>query len=188
MKAKEVEFKYNAENLTLSDFTEFCAKHKPSFKFIMASGWDDFYENIKDPTAFCRHRHGPDANQLTFKRKLADSNNFIRTEHNMDMTDKMRPDQVSALCSEFGYKYNTTLFKNCFIYKFDWYTLVYYICYDKDMKELGRFFEIEMAEEHDWKDEQEAWNELVVLEKLAKPLGVSPQSRVKRSLWEMYKK
>lgn len=185
---QEIEFKYSAADISLTKFSEFCKTRKP-LKFILASGYDYFYENLKDPDAFCRHRAGPDANQLTFKRKINSANNFVRTEHNLDLLPIMTNAQVEALCAEFGYKFNTTLFKNCFIYNYDFYTLVYYICYDVEMKELGRFVEIEMSEKHAWANEEETYNALLVMEKLcAKELGISAQARIKRSLWEMYKK
>jgi len=187
VKFVEVEFKYNAENLSLSKFTEFCLDKKPK-KFILASGYDHFYNSTKDKDSFCRLRVGPDSNQLTFKRKTSDLNNFVRTEHNIDMRNNVTMPQVEALCAEFGYTYNTSIFKNCFIYLYDWYTLVFYIVYDAELKELGRFFEIEAKEDYPWKDANEPMEAILVLEKTSKALGISPQSRIKRSLWEMFKK
>lgn len=185
MQFKEVEFKYRADEISLTQFTDFCKGRAPD-RFVMASGWDYFYDS-ETLEGFCRHRVGPDMNQLTFKRKLTAANNYVRTEHNLDLAPGMSVAAVSALCQEFGYKHNVTLYKNCFIYGYDWYTLVYYLVYDREMKELGRFLEIEMREDYTWNTEQDAWDALVVMEKLCKPLGISPQSRVKRSLFEMFK-
>lgn len=186
MKFVEVETKYRADNIPLKDFKVFCQDKTPN-KHIFASGYDDFYQNNKDKDAFCRHRRGTDLNQLTFKRKTADGNNFVRVEHNLDLNG-VSADQIRALCGEFGYEPNMTIFKTCYVYTYEWYTLVYYIVYDDDMKELGRFIEIEMKEDYAWQTEQAAWDELLVLEKLCKPLGISAQSRVKRSLFELYRK
>jgi adenylate cyclase class IV len=185
-KPVEIEFKYRADNISLTAFTEFCKSRRP-IQVIHAAGYDHFYQHAQEGDSFCRHRIGPDMNQLTFKRKTTDSNNFVRTEHNLDL-DSVTQEQVAALCAEFGYKPNFSLYKSCFVYNYDCYTLVYYICYDVDMKELGRFVEIEMKEDHPWESETQAWDQLLVFEKLCKPLGVSPQSRVKRSLFELYKK
>lgn len=184
---KEVEFKYNAEDISLSKFTEFCNGRSPK-KSLFASGWDHFYFNSKDPTAFARHRIGPDCNQKTFKRKLAINNNFIRTEHNIDLAPGVTKEQVEAEYEEFGYSHVLSVFKNAFVFNYDWHTFVYYIVYDTEMKELGRFIEIEMSEEHAWTNEQEAWGQLIILEKVCKDLGISPQSRIKRSLFELYRK
>jgi adenylate cyclase class IV len=189
MKFLEIEFKYNADDVKLDDFVKFCLTHNPGeHKKITASGFDHFYDNTEDPDAFGRLRVGPDVNQLTFKRKTQDANNFIRTEHNIDLAGHTARDQIDAFLGEFGYKYNMSLFKNCFVYIYDTYTFVYYICYDVAMKELGRFIEIEMSEEHSWVNETEAYNHLLVLEKLMKSLGISPQNRIKRSLYELYRK
>ncbi len=188
MKFKEIEFKYRADNITLSAFTVFCLARSPgALKIVEASGFDHFYGNTKDPEAFCRHRIGSDFNQLTFKRKTTGGNNFVRTEHNIDLMPKMSRDQIEAVCGEFGYKYNVSVFKTCFVYFYEWIVLSYYVCYDKDLKELGRFMEIEANEDHPWASEQEAWDAVVVMEKLCKSLGLTPQMRVKRSLFELYK-
>lgn len=187
MKFKEIEFKYKAENISLSQFSEFCKKRVP-VKTLIASGYDHFYERADESGSFCRLRVGPDSNQLTFKRKTVDGNNFVRTEHNIDLAAATSQEQIDALLAEFGYNYNTSLFKNCFVYQYDWYTFVFYVVYDTDMKELGRFVEIEMSEDYAWASEEEAYSQLLVLEKLCKPIGVLPQSRIKRSLFELYKK
>lgn len=185
-KPTEIEFKYRADDISLKDFIAFCEARGP-LRAVNPCGYDYFYDNAKDQDAFCRHRVGLDINQLTFKRKTTDANNFIRTEHNMDLVKATR-EQVRSLVSEFGYAHNFSLYKNCFVYSYDNYTLVYYVCYDEDMKELGRFIEIEMKEDFQWKSEQEAWDCLLVFEKLCKPLGISPQHRIKRSLFELYRK
>lgn len=187
MKHKEVEFKYNAQEVSLSTFTKFCLAKDDKVVTIIASGWDRFYTNAKDSESFCRHRVGADCNQLTFKRKLVGNNSIVRTEHNLDLTPEMTQDQVSALCAEFGYEYDTAVFKNCFIYKYEWYVLAYYVCYNEEMKELGRFIEIEAREDAGWNNEEEALEEIVLMERLFKAFGISAQSRIKRSLYEMFR-
>jgi adenylate cyclase class IV len=186
MRYMEIETKYRADTISLSSFLKFCESRSP-LRVVNAAGYDHFYESLKVPGSFCRHRIGLDTNQLTFKRKTSDSNNFIRTEHNLDLSGAVR-EQVAALCKEFGYEHNFSLYKNCFVYGYENYTLVYYIVYDEDLHELGRFVEIEMKEDYPWESEQQAWDQLLVFEKLCKPLGISPQSRVKRSLFELYRK
>ncbi len=187
MKATEVEFKYRAEDISLNDFMKFCEGRKP-FKSIIASGWDHFYESPLDTTGFYRYRVGPDCNQLTYKRKTQTQNNFVRKEHNLDLAASFSVEQGANFCEDFGYVHNFTIFKNCFVFTYDWYTLVYYVCYDTDMKELGRFMEIEMAEDYAWANQQDAWDQLVAMERIAKPLGINPQCRVKRSLFELFRK
>jgi len=182
----EVEFKYNADDITLDIFTKFCRGLNKAPKVIYASGYDYFYASKGDVGAFWRHRVSPDSNLLTFKRKNNDKNNFVRVEVNLKLDLATSVDDVAALCDANRCPYQGSIFKNCFIYVYDWYTLVYYICYDQGMKELGRFIEIEMSEEHPWQSEQEAFEQLLVMEKLCKPLGLTPQGRIRRSLFEMY--
>lgn len=186
-KPLEIEFKYKADNISLTEFKAFC-ESKPPVSFIQASGYDYFYSDALNSGAFCRFRVGADINQVTFKRKTKEKNNFVRVEHNIDLAPVVTEPQVRALVSEFGYEYDSTIYKSCFVYKYEWYTLVYYICYNEDLKELGRFIEIEMKEDHDWETEESAWNELVIVEKLCKTLGISPQARIKKSLYELYGK
>ncbi len=186
LKLKEMELKYRVDALTLEDFKAFCTARKP-LKIITAAGYDHFYANPKDPAAFARHRIGPDMNQLTFKRKTAAKNNYLRTEHNIDLSPGVTPEQVAALLSEFGHKFNTTIFKNVFVYHYENHNWVYYVCYDTRLKELGRFVEIEMAEDYPWPSEHDAWEILTSLEAVGRALGLSPQRRMKNSLFEMFK-
>jgi adenylate cyclase class IV len=189
MKFREVEAKYNAENITLTEFKEFCLAREPKvLNIVEAAGFDYFYSHPKEPDAFYRHRMGPAFNQLTFKRKTTQGNSNIRIERNVDLALHTTKEQVAAEMEEHGYKFNMEIFKTCFVYFYDWYVLSYYVCYDKDMKELGRYIEIEASEHHDWHTEQEAWDAVVVMEKLCKPLGINPQMRIKRSLFELYRK
>jgi adenylate cyclase class IV len=153
----------------------------------MASGYDHFYANYKDGSCFCRHRVGHDLNQLTFKRKLNDKNNYVRTEHNISLTAEVSTDQVAALCDEFGFKYKGSIYKDAFIYKYQDYTFVYYICYDLDMKELGRFMEIELSEDKNWESYERAISVLNGFgNRFNQELDVTPQMRLKKSLYEMF--
>ena len=187
MAFKEIEFKYRADEIDFKKFEEF-AKSRTPVRFTLASGYDHFYANSKDADAFCRHRVGPDMNQLTFKRKTTGTDNYIRTEHNIDMKTKVSVPQVEALCKEFGYTYNTSIFKTCFVYEYEYYTLVYYIVADTSMKEVGRFFEIEAKEDYEWGADNAAWDAIVTVERFCKPLGITPQGRMKKSLWELFRK
>ena len=47
LKFKEIETKYNAENIDLKDFEAFCIKQKPD-AVIIASGYDHFFEKDGD--------------------------------------------------------------------------------------------------------------------------------------------
>ena len=187
MKHKEVETKYSAESMSFVEFERFIQALSPA-STVRASGYDHFYCSPSSPGSFARHRVGPEFNQLTFKRKTSDSNNYIRTEHNISLEMKVKVDQVSALMGEFGYEYNSTIFKNVFVYNFDKYNFVYYVCYTPDLKELGRFVEVEMSEDYPWTSEDEAWTHLRSIEASLRPLGITPQHRMRKSLFELFKK
>ena len=126
-------------------------------------------------------------NQLTFKRKTIKDNSYIREEHNIDLPLTVSKEKIKALCNINGYTYDFSIFKNCFIYNYDYYTLVYYICYDVQLRELGRFIEIEMKEDYNWTSEEEAYKELVVLEKLCKGFEISSEGRSQLSLFEQFR-
>lgn len=187
MKNIEIEFKYDAKNIPLTLFQSFCKNREPISSLIV-SGHDYFMDNPNEPNSFYRHRVGPVDNQLTFKRKTTNDNSFIREEHNIDLPVTVTQEKIEDLCNIHGYSYNTSIFKNCFIFTYQYYTLVYYICYDLDLVELNRFVEIEMKEDYNWTSEAEAWNELLLLEKMCKPLGITPSNRVNESLYEIYRK
>ncbi len=188
MKAKEVEFKYKADGIKLTAFKEFCNGLKGPYSYKEISGWDDFWDKKEDEDGFYRIREDHERLELTYKHKTKETNNYIRRENNLKISSATPREEVEIFIEDSGYSYNNTLFKNCFIFIAESHTLVYYICYDEDMKEIGRFVEIEMSEDHPWPTEKDAWNELIAMERICKPLGVTPQARVKRSLFEMFRK
>lgn len=186
MKSKEIEFKYFANNLNLTTFKEFCIGRNPvSYKQV--SGYDTFFSNPEKPQTFYRYREDGEGNkQLTFKRKEELNNSFVRTEHNIELAKEGDFEHIINYIEEHDYTRDASIFKSCFIYNFEWYTLVYYVCYDDDMRELGRFIEIEMKENYPWLNQQHAWGELVTLERICKRLGCKKEERLVLSLYEMY--
>jgi hypothetical protein len=184
----EVEFKYLANDITLAAFETFC-KSKNPLKFSITSGWDAFYDNVNEPDAFIRHRvESKKFNELSLKRKTKDANNFIRVEHNIELDLKMSDEQIEAFVAEFKYKYNTSVFKNCFIFKYLDHVLSYYVVYDKNLKELDRFVEIEVDEKFPWPSEQAAWDRLTQIEGEVMLDGITPRNRTKLSLFERYRR
>lgn len=181
----EIESKYNAKEIALTDFIAFCTASFVSSKFVQASGYDHFYSSDKDDTQFGRYRVGPDFVQLTVKTKTQANNNYIRQEDNLEFKEPVSEDRVRSFFAKFGYEYRQTIFKNCFIYKYPTFTMVYYVIYTKDMNEIGRFLEIEMCEDYPWESEEQAWDALLSVEKQCRPLGIIPQARIKKSLYEI---
>lgn len=187
MRYKEVEFKYDASSISLESFNTFCLSRKPT-KIKSTSGYDYFYSNDKEDMSFGRYRTGPDIHQVTFKKKTAEEDNFIRTEINVDLAPSANELVVNAMFDLLGYKFDFTLFKQCMIYEYEWYTLVYYICYGENMTEMSRFIEIEMKEDFEWKSEKQEWNELLLIEKTSRDLGIDSKNRLKKSLFELYRR
>lgn len=181
-KNKEIEFKYRAK-IGLDVYGQLVAEKNP-LEYVQVSGFDHFFYNKDDPKAFQRFRDGVDK-ELSLKRKESLNDNFIRLEINIPLPNYVKSEDVFSFCQGSGYEYTGSVFKSCFIYKFIDYTLSYYICYSNNMKELGRFIEIEVSNSG---SDMDCFSELVVLEKIWKSLKISPGDRVKESLFELYGK
>lgn len=181
----EIETKYRAQDIKLREFRKLAETLKPK-KFKLAESYDHYF--VRSEADFIRFRAGTSP-ELTMKQKLNDKNNFIRTEVNLRIEDQDEA-TVQKFCSLLGYQPNFSIFKACWIYWYESFNIVYYIIYEDDrrLKELDRFIEIEMSESKEWKDEGEAWDELVKIEKAMGQLGLSAQARIKKSLFEMFRK
>lgn len=184
MKFKEIETKYRATEFTLKQFSACCEGLNPS-KRLNVGSFDHYY--LRDDGAALRYREG-NKSELTVKQKSKDANNFIRTEVNLGLTPDQSLEKLTAFANLLGYQHNFTIYKTCVIFFWENYNIVYYVVYDENLKERDRFVEIELSEEHDWGTEAEAWTFLQSLEKALLPLDISPAKRIRRSLFEMFKK
>ena len=184
MKFKEIETKYAADDKSMQDFIDLVVPMNP-VKTMLVSSYDDYFVNKNDN--FIRYRYTDDHGELTIKYKTTDKNNNERIEINLP-TAGDNLSHVAEFCKHLGYNWNFGIYKTCKIYWVDHMVLVYYVVYDKEMKELRRFIEIEADEEHDWESEQVAWDKVVEYEKLLQPLGITPQNRLKKSLFEIFYK
>lgn len=184
MHFKEIETKYSADKIDIQKFIDLVEPMKPGKK-MMVSSYDDYFINKEGD--FVRYRYTDDRGELTIKKKTTDKNNNERIEINVPTTGDNLP-TVSAFLDYLGYKHNFGIYKTCKIYWLDNVVVVYYVVYDKDLKEQRRFIEIEADETHCWESEAAAWDVVVKWEKLLEPLGISPQNRLKKSLFEMFRK
>jgi len=185
MKFSEIEAKYKAHDIKYKDFKDLVDKLNPRWQEV--SSWDDYFVNKSDKDDFNRYRNFNNEGQITSKEKTSDINNNSRVEYNINL-GKNNFETIKEWHKSKGYKHNFRIFKVCFIAWLSTVDLVYYIVYDEELKELDRFIEIECLEDHPWKDEEEAWNEILKYEKMLEPLGIVPQNRMKKSLFEIYKK
>jgi adenylate cyclase class IV len=180
---KEIETKYYANDIGMDSFTKLVQPLNP--EWMMVSSYDDYFINDKDE--FIRYRYHDSMGELTIKRKTIDANNITRTEVNIP-TDGKSSKAVWAFIDLLSYKHNFSIFKTCKIAFLEKVVLVYYVVYDKELNEKQRFIEIEANEKFSWPSEQEAWDEVLKYEKMFEPLGITPQHRLRKSLYELFKK
>ena len=88
-----------------------------------------------------------------------------------------------------NYSHNFTIYKSCFIYKFEDINFVYYTVYDTEMVEKGRFIEVEVNKDKVTSLGDEKSMELLKEgeNKLA-PLGITSKNRLKKALFDIFKK
>jgi len=184
MRFKEIETKYSADEIDIKKFIDLIEPMKPDKK-MMVSSYDDYFVN-KDGD-FVRYRYTDNHGELTIKKKTTHLNNNERMEINVPTAGDNLP-TVSAFLEFLGYQHNFGIYKTCKIYWVDNVVVVYYVVYDKDLKEQRRFIEVEADESFDWPSEAAAWDQVVKWEKLLEPLDISPKNRLKKSLFEMFRK
>ena len=183
MKFKELETKYGADEIDMKDFIDLIQPLNP--EWMMVSSYDDYFVNSDEE--FIRYRYHDLMGELTIKRKTTDANNNNRVEVNVPTDGKSGP-EVAAFCELLGYKKNFSIFKTCKIAFLPKAVLVYYVVYDANLNEKKRFIEVEAKETYNWTSEEEAWATVVEYENLLAPLGISSKNRLKKSLFELFKK
>lgn len=183
MKHCEIETKYYADTIDMADFIKLVQPLNP--EWMMVSSYDDYF--INDNDEFIRYRYHDHYGELTIKRKTTDANNNNRVEVNVP-TDGKSGSSIDAFCNLLGYKKNFSIFKTCKIAFLEKVVLVYYVVYDENLNEKKRFIEVEAKEGYNWNSEDEAWNEVVKYETMLAPLGISSKNRLKKSLFELFRK
>lgn len=187
VKDKELEYKYKADNIKLSSFQELVEKLGYERK-KEASSFDYYYTLPNDLDMFQRYRES-DKPELTKKRKVKDSNNWERIEVDLPLDPELiTKDIVERYVGLDGYIENFAIYKNCFIYWFDICNIVYYTVYDKEMKEVGRFVEIEVNKDKAKKlSTEDCLKALENLESELEVLGITYKNRMKKSLFELFR-
>ena len=185
---KELEFKYRADNVSLVSFVNLMNEVGFSIRKDVSS-WDHYYTHADNTEEFLRFRDS-DNPELTIKRKVKSTNNWERLEVDLPLDPKrVSKKTVDHWTSLEGYKTNFTIYKSCFIFWQDVLNMVYYVVYDENMKEQGRFIEIEVNKNKVPSIGLEAaFQQLKDMEKKLTTLGINPQNRLKKSLFEMFVK
>lgn len=186
---KEFEYKYDGNKVNLSDFVQLMETLNPDSR-VDVSSWDHYYTHPKDEAVFQRYRAGNNKKELTKKRKTNDQNNWQRIEVDLPLDVKQTTEGiVRKFVSLDGYEPNFEIYKSCFIYFFEHVNAVYYTVYNKDMKEKGRFLEVEVNKDKvDELGEEESMKLLKEIEFKLLPLGVTSKNRLKKSLFEIFRK
>lgn len=187
---EELEYKYRADNVSLSDFKALMAT-LPIIRRKEAASWDIYYVQENDFESFQRFRLDKENPELTKKVKTKDGNNWVRVESDLPLdASKITEEKVSFHVGLDGYRENFRIYKYCDIYFEQHVNYVYYVVYDGNMKETGRFIEVEVNKDAvaDLNQVGGALNYLNVVEKYLEALGISPQNRLKKSLFEIYRK
>jgi len=182
----ELELKFRAENVKLTDFVNLVTSIG-YVKKLEISSWDTYYVHSENKDEFIRFRNS-NTPELTLKRKTDQKNNFKRLEIDLPLdAQRINQELVDAWADVEGYKSKTRIFKTCLIYWTNTVNFVYYIVYNENMTEIGRFIEIE-SNKNNSLDENQNVEEIKKYEQELSKLGISPQNRLRRSLFELYVK
>lgn len=182
---------------------EHITKKLAAFKDTLSEKNQEAFQLVLDETIeafppFMRYRrpsHGLDGDrkELTTKYKQSGSKNNIQREEKNIRVDNVDEDTIMKFVSDLGYKLNFSIWKTCQIYNLDDATIVFYQVYDTTnggkATKVDTFVEIEVDEESiSEKTEKEAWGIIERYEKILEPIGVTARSRLRKSLFEMYKR
>jgi hypothetical protein len=182
----ELEFKYKADDIKLQDFVSLMAT-LPIVNQKDVSSWDHYYIGNNEDE-FIRYRESTDP-ELTIKRKTTQNNNWQRIEIDLPLDhSRIKSETVSKWVELLNYKHKRSIYKTCFIYWTTDINFVYYIVYDTDMKEKGRFIEVEVNKYGQNPNGIHPDNMLKYGQDVLLKLGLSPQNRLKKSLFEIFVK
>lgn len=183
----EVEVKFKVEEGSLNEWKQL-VEGLEGWQHIYVQS-DDIYYTKGDE--FLRYRFDPkhegERSELTYKAKLNDQHNMVRKEVNLRV-DPNTPETIKVFANNLGFKKNFQISKYVHIYRFEDVTLPFYTVIDES-GERKTFLEIEINEEkiHDL-TEDECWDIIRKYEAILAPLGIRHNKRLKKSLFEMYRK
>lgn len=188
LKFCEFEVKFKVEGDLIYEFKKLVSQLEGCKDFVYVESDDIYY--VKD-NEFLRHRFSnfkkDKRSELTFKRKLNSDNNIKRVEYNVRV-DNNSIESIAGFAKELGFDRNFRISKIAHIYKFDDAVVPFYTVIDEQGK-MAHFIEVEVNEELlENLTEAEAWVIIEKYEKLLVPLGLTPQKRLRKSLFDMYRK
>mgnify|MGYP001564867695 CR=1 FL=1 len=182
----ELEFKYKADNISLLEFQTVMNSLVVSNRKDVSS-WDHYYTNAVEDE-FIRYRESNEP-ELTIKRKVSKSNNWERIEVDLPIDGtKSEISIISKFVELLGYSNKKSIYKTCFIYWLEHINFVYYIVYDTNMVEKSRFIEVEFNKSQLPEHLDKVESQLKYGQEVLAKLGLSPQNRLKKSLFEIFVK
>lgn len=191
----EFESKYRVEPHDLIVFKKIVESLPNRTDYLQIDGPDYYF--TKEDGSFARYRKpdsmaGDAREEVTIKVKPDGAkNNIIRKEINWRVTGTPESAIREGL-SLMGYSFNFSIYKICYIYFFEDATLVFYTVFDTTKEKVSKgdsFVEIEVKEDNIHNlTEKEAWDIILKYEKVLEPIGINPQRRLRKSLFEMYRR
>jgi adenylate cyclase class IV len=155
---------------------------------------DGTLANLPSFLRYRRPSHGLDngRSEITTKFKREGAKNNIQRKETNVRVDVTPEDSIRDFIGNFLYTTNFNIWKGCHIYNFDDATLVFYTVYDTTDGKATKsdsFVEIEVSEEKvSEMTEEQAWGIIAKYEKVLEDIGISPQKRLRKSLYEMYRR
>jgi adenylate cyclase class IV len=185
---KELEYKYNANYIKLTEFINLMGTLSIKGRSDVSS-WDYYFTSVANEDEFMRFRES-DRPELTIKRKTKSANNWERVEIDLPLDlQRIKLNKVETFGKVLGYSENFRIYKTCFIFWLENVNYVYYIVYNKDMVEQDRYLEVEVNKERvPVLGVEKAVEELKTAAQKLTELGLTPQHRLKKSLFEIYRK
>lgn len=185
----EFETKYRVDGSLLYPFKELVETLPGIKSFLYVQGPDEYFISTEGLARYRREEFSKSGRaEITFKDKPnGAANNIIRKEVNWRV-DHTKPKDIREGLKMRGYTFNFKVWKYCHIYKAEDVTLVFYSVRDEETKEYAHFIEIEVDEGRGFTEEQ-SWGLIRKYEELLAPLGgLSARNRMRKSLFEMYKR
>ncbi len=188
----EVEFKYRADHITLSDFLNIIVKYNrlDNIKITSPAGDDFYFEKLNSKDEFKRLRIDSDEKkaELTYKKKLDSLNSWKRLEIDLDLKlekgqSKDLIEKVTEYSTNTGFYPVFKIHKKSFIVKLERFVYAFYIVDGQDF-----FIELE-ARKDVFKEKDEAFKALEDEERVCLgKLGISKDNRINENLYELYRK
>jgi predicted adenylyl cyclase CyaB len=145
LREREVKFTVSSDiEMSLRRFDELGASGKGSYQ--MGSGVDIYYRNADGDTI--RHRFSSHFGELTTKKKI--HGNEVRKEINIRLKNPS-PTEVKEMFEMLNFVEVMNISKISHIYYLASVVLAWYTVLDKFGNTLGRFVEVELREDIDWR-------------------------------------